>query len=338
MDSIEVALNGLMNDMYGRSSYFVGLGQALGGLGAIMYIFIRIWGHLARNEEIEITPLFRPVALAMCLLFYKPISGSIVKISQQMGTGTRVLVTSQLTRVNQLIANKQALIKDRTLRLATDMPAIETSETGSNQWYMDKLFNNSISNWVNEKATTYFSSVIDDIIQAIGEVFFNTAGILIKFLQTFFLLVLLITGPLTIGLSCFEWFYSGLAAWLGRIIHLVLWMPLVNIVGGMLQTVHIKMLEADIAQINATPNDVFTLTDTTMLAFYLLGTVAYTMVPLAASWVIESSGVGDAVGKATGGVKSAGAAAGGAAGAAGGALRGGMARVASMSSRSQNSI
>jgi len=337
MDSIERTLDYLLNTMYVKSALFIGIGRALGGLGSLMYIFIRVWGHLARNEEIEVTPLFRPVALAACLMFYGAIAGSVMTVNKSLSEGTEVLVTSELARVKSLMREKKRLLDQANLRLSTELPALTRGDDGSNN-VLGMLMNADVGNWISTTVVSQISEAVDKLLIAIGQALYNTAGILIKFLQTFFLLVLLITGPITIGLACFEWFYGGLASWVGRIIHLILWLPLVNIIGGMLERVHVAMLEVDIAQFNNTPGDVFTKTDVSLLAFYIMGTVAYAMVPTAASWVVESSGVGGAVTKLGGGLKSATGAVGGGAGAAAGVARASMKSAASLGSRMQNGI
>lgn len=334
-DSIETALNTLLKEMYTPTTSIVNLGKALGGLGAIMYIFFRIWGHLARNEEIDIYPLFRPVALAFCLLFYTQISGAIVDLSQAMDKGTQTLVSSQVAQVNALNKQKDLLLEQKKNDLYHINP--DLNGDGQMSWYDEMtgwISGNVVSTYLGNAAEYYMSKFFDEALKWIGELLFDTASIAIKFLQTFFLLVLLITGPLTFGLACFEWFYSGLSSWVARVIHLLLWLPLVNLLGGMLEHIHIIMLQQDIQQLQTTPADEFTAIDFGLIAFYILGTAGYIMVPKAASWVIESTGAGQAIGSLQSGMKMQGAAAGSAAGAAGGVMRG----VASVGSKAVNSI
>ncbi|PRY27819.1 conjugative transposon TraJ protein [Spirosoma oryzae] len=321
-DSIESALDTLLTTMYGQSSSFINLGKALGGFGSIMYLFYRIWGHMARNEEIDVFPLLRPVALALCLMFYTSLSGGIVSLSQKLDEGTQSLMTSQQSTVTQLNKQKDDLLKQRRNDLYQINP--DLNGDGEMSWY------DTMSSWVTGSAVAtylgnateyYISKYFDEALKWLGEILYDTASIAIKFLQTFFLLVLIITGPITFGLACFEWFYGGLAAWLGRVIHLLLWLPLTNLLGGMLEQVHIVMLRQDILQLQNTPADEFTSLDFGLVAFYLLGTAGYLMIPKAASWIVESTGAGGAVGSLQQGLRTAGAAAGSVAGAGMGSAR-----------------
>jgi len=320
-DSIEGALDLLMSTMYTESSTFIGLGQALGGLGALMYIFYRVWGHLARNEEIDVFPLFRPVALALCLLTYGQISGAIVSLSKALDEGTSGLVTSKVATVEGLNRQKDALLEQKYRA----MQAENLNAEGELSWY-DMMAGNTpgggLSAYIGSSLKFYMSKFFDEALKMLGEVLYNVASLGIKFLQTFFLLVMLITGPITMGLACFEWFYTGLATWAARVIHLLMWLPLVNLLAGMLESIHIVMLRQDILQLTNTPQDEFAVIDFGLIAFYILGTAGYLMIPQAASWIVESTGAGQAISNVKQGMALQGAGAGAAGGAAAGAVKG----------------
>ena len=94
------------------------------------------------------------------------------------------------------------------------------------------------------------------------------------------------------------------------------------------------MLKADIVQIVNTPKDTFSSSDFGLIVFYIIGTVAYFMVPKVASWVIESAGADSAVKSLAAGGQALGAPA----GAAIGAATGGAAGAAKAASGSSNSL
>ena len=321
-DSIEGALDLLMTSMYVESKVFIGLGQALGGLGTLMYIFFRIWGHLARNEEIDVYPLFRPVALAFCLLFYNSISGGIVTMNKTFDDSTSSIVTSKKATIDRLNTEKDRQLKIK--REAASAIDIDFNSDGDMSWWETMISwvpGVAMGNYLGNAISYMMSIFFDEFLQMFGKIMFNVASLGLKFFQTFFLLIMLITGPITIGLACFEWFYSGLASWAVRVIHLLMWLPLTNLLGGMLETIHITMLEQDILQITGGTVDEYAVVDFGMIAFYLLGSAGYFMIPTAASWVVESSGAGQAIAKLSGGAKLMGATAGSAAGAVSGSIK-----------------
>lgn len=322
--SIEDTLDTLLYQLAQDSTYMINLAQAIGGLGAVIYFFSRIWPPIIRNEEIDIYPLFRPFALAFCLVLYTNITSIVINLNAALSQGTEAFYVSKQATVDQLNTQKDQLLQQRFDKNHTGNPDVDQDGEVS---FMETLQSwiplVSAASYVADGMKLAVQSVLDEVLTYIGEKLYETASLLIKLLQTYFLLVLLIMGPITLGLACFEWFYGGLAAWVTRIIHLLLWLPLVNILGGLLESVHIQMLYTDIAQIKADTGD-FTQTDFTQIIFYLLGTVAYLLVPTAASWIVESTGVGNAVSTARSGVRSTGGLLGGlaGAGAAGGSIVG----------------
>lgn len=313
--SLESALDTLLTTLVSQSSTFIGLGQAVGGLGAMCYIFYRVWGHLARNEEIDVYPLFRPAALAICILFYDQIAGSIVTMSQKLNESTMTFVVAKQAQVQALTKQKKDIITDQGFKLKSTGDFNGDGKIDSFTEGVTAALT-VVPDMVTSGLSYAMSKLFDDMLMALGEVLYNFASIAIKFLQTFFLLIMLITGPLTFGLGCFDWFYNGLATWVARVIHLLLWLPLANILAGMLEQVHISMLQTDILQLQSTSADTFSGVDIGLIVFYLLGTAGYFCVPQAASYIIESSGAGGALASLQSGGKMGGAAVGGAVGAA----------------------
>lgn len=319
INTIDGMLDELLDTLVGESAQFIGTSQALGGLGSLMYIFYRVWGHLSRNEEIDIFPLFRPLALATCILLYSVISGSIVSITHKLDKATASTLASKRVDVATLDLKKAVALdtlEERRKRLAKPISFMDEPEA-----YLAAM--------IGDATADYSSRVIDKVISFVSRWIFNAAALIIKFLQTFFLAMMLIMGPLTFGLACFEWFYSGLAAWLTRVIHLMLWLPITNLLAGLLETIHIIALKQDIAQINNTPASTLDFSDVGISVFYILGTVGYFMVPTAASYVVESTGAGQAVAQMRAGGSTMGALGGSAKGAVLGTISGGM-KAASM--------
>ncbi len=279
----------------------VAFGQALGFIGSLCYVFYRVWGHMARAEPIDVYPLLRPFALALALLIYPLLVRGIVEIGKLLDTGTATMVTSQRAEVDRLNQLKKAQIRDNAGSIL--IPPGEDGEIGA--WdVMRTVFgptgsgNSLVGNAVSGVMQYYF----DQFLSWLGEIFYDLAGIYIKLISTFFLIVLALTGPITFGLATFEWFYSGLAAWFSRLIHVLLYIPLVNILGAILETIHISMLNQDLAVFQEqlrSGNTGMGSSDWGLIIFYFIGAGAYLSIPKVASYIIESTGVGDAISSAT---------------------------------------
>ncbi|MCX6213762.1 hypothetical protein [Spirosoma sp.] len=320
-DSVVQQLDTLVSQLLTQYSWFIGLAQAIGGLGALCYVFTRVWGHLARNEEIDIVPLFRPVALAICLMSYGGIVNGVTSVSGALNEMTQPFIDSQKTLVDNLTKQKKTAVaakRQKTLGL------IDTDHDGEESWMeiLKAMFDADSATQFGADMMSYsVQNVVDQLMTTLGEVLYLFAFLCLKFLVSFFIVVLLITGPITFGLATFEWFYSGLAAWCTRVINMLMWIPITNILSGMLESIHVMMLRKDLQQLAASTDSTFTLDDFTMVIFYLIGTVAYLTVPMAASWVVESSGADQAISKTLGGAKAGGGVLGGVGGVGGGVAR-----------------
>ena len=237
MDSMEQALDLVLKEMADDYSTFIGLGQAIGGLGSLLYIFYRVWAHMARNEKVDIYGLLRPVAMGFCLAFYGNIAGSIVALSGYLNEGTKPLVTSKSALVQQLDDQKDQALEQKKKEIVNTNPDLNgDGELSMYEKLMDYLPASSLTTYASNAISYAIQKYFDEFLLTIGELAYNVASLTIKFLMTFFLLVLLIMGPITFGLACFEWFYGGLAAWISRVVHLLLWIPIVNVLGGILET------------------------------------------------------------------------------------------------------
>ena len=319
--SVVAQLDTLVAELLKQYGWFIGLAQAIGGLGALCYIFTRVWGHLARNEEIDIFPLFRPVALAICLVSYGGIVNGVTALSGNLNEMTKPFIDDQKTLVESLTKQKKTAVaakRQKTLGL------IDSDHDGEESWLeiLKAMFSaDSATQFGADMMSFSVQNVVDQLLTTLGEVLYLFAYLCLKFLVSFFIVVLLITGPITFGLANFEWFYSGLASWCTRLLNMMMWIPITNILSGMLESIHVMMLRKDLAQLAASTDSTFTLDDFTMVIFYLIGTAAYMTVPMAAGWVVESSGADQAISKTLGGAKAGGAVLGGGGGIAAGGAR-----------------
>ncbi len=302
--SVEVATEQLMTTMRPHFTDFIAIGQAIGGVGAMCYVFVRIWGDWSRGQPIDVYPLLRPFALALALIGYPFIVDGLVGIGQALDSGTATLVNDSRTEVTMLNAQKDALLKVKWEKTNTEIMSGEGSD-----WLTtaQKIIPGVALGRMAVNAMQYGMSVwFDEMIRWVSEMLYTAAATGLKVIQTFFLLILFIVGPLTFGLACFDWFYGSLATWFARVIHVLLWLPVANIFGGIIEQVHITMLKIDIAQLQNTAPEATVGTDFTMIVFYVIGTIGYLLVPKVTGWILESAGVGGTAGSAIQPIASAG--------------------------------
>lgn len=238
------------------------------------------------------------------------------------------LVTEKSAEVKRLTGVKQTAVanrlKNRTLGL---MDTDGDKEIGFTEILAAMFSFSKSSQFASDMVSYTIQTWADQFLSLIGEVLYMVAFVLLKFLVSFFILVMLLTGPITIGLATFEWFYSGLASWVGRLLNLLMWIPITNLLAGMLESLHVEMLKRDIANLADPNNSAFTADNFSLVVFYAIGTVAYMTVPMTAGWIVEASGAGDAISRTLKGAQAGGGAVGGGVGVTAGAGAAGVGRI-----------
>ncbi len=126
---LETAIDEVFTRFADSFGVLVAFGQAIGFIGALCYVFYRIWGHMAPAEPIDVYPLLRPFALALCLLSYPLLVKGMVGIGRLLDKGTGSMVVSQKAEVERLNQLKKARLKENWDRIL--IPPGEDGEIGT---------------------------------------------------------------------------------------------------------------------------------------------------------------------------------------------------------------
>ncbi|MCS2713630.1 conjugative transposon protein TraJ [Bacteroides thetaiotaomicron] len=319
-DNLHQILRNLYQEMMPLCADMIGVAKGIAGLGALFYVASRVWQALSRAEPIDVYPLLRPFAIGLCIMFFPTIVlGTINAVMSPVVKGTHTILESQITDVQALQAEKDALEYNARVREGkawlVDDEVYDRKMEELGIWEMGEI----ISMWGERKwydMKMWFRQLVRDFF----ELLFNAAALTIDTLRTFFLVVLSILGPLAFALSVYDGFQSTLTSWLSRYISVYLWLPVADLFSAVLSKIQALMLQMDIGLLKD-PSYVPDGSNGVYIIFLIIGIIGYFSIPTVAGWVIQAGG-----GNATRGVNSAaskGAAlAGGVAGAAAGNVAG----------------
>ena len=319
-ENLHQILRNLYQEMMPLCGDMIGVAKGIAGLGALFYVASRVWQALSRAEPIDVYPLLRPFAIGLCIMFFPTIVlGTINAVMSPVVKGTHTILESQITDVQALQAEKDALEYDARVREGkawlVDDEVYDRKMEELGLWEMGEI----ISMWGERKwydMKMWFRQLVRDFF----ELLFNAAALTIDTLRTFFLVVLSILGPLAFALSVYDGFQSTLTNWLSRYISVYLWLPVADLFSAVLSKIQALMLQMDIGLLKD-PSYVPDGSNGVYIIFLIIGIIGYFSIPTVAGWVIQAGG-----GNATRGVNSAaskGAAlAGGVAGAAAGNVAG----------------
>ena len=281
---LQGTLNTVFQTMLGKCGELVGVGQSIAGFAALWYIAYRVWGHLARNEEIDFFPLLRPFAIGIALAVYPALVGLMNTVLQPTVDGTNALVADSNQGIGTLLQQKQALLEQG----AEWQMFVGPDGSGSlDKWESlsgnaDSGLFSGVSNWAKfemAKASYNIRNKFKVMLSEFLEVAYEAAALCINTVRIFYLVVLAIVGPLVFGLAVFDGFRHVLVAWLAKYIHIFLWLPVANIFGSLIGQVQQEMLKVDIAQLQSSGQTWFGATDAAYLVFLLMGIVGYFTVP-----------------------------------------------------------
>ncbi|HXD79039.1 MAG TPA: conjugative transposon protein TraJ [Puia sp.] len=305
---LQTTLENVYNTMMVHCGELMGIGQALAGLGALLYICYRVWGHLARAEPIDVFPLLRPFGLGLLITLYPGFIGAINGLLQPTVSGTAALVNDANAAITVLLEQKEAAIEQSTdwqMYVGPDGSGSESKweqYSGESETGVFSGLTNAVKFQL-ARISYNFRNGVKVVLSEVLQIVYEAAALCINTLRTFELLLMAILGPLVIGLSVYDPFRSALYAWLGRYINVFLWLPVANIFGSLCGQIQAEMIKVDIAQIQASGSTAFSQTDVAYIIFLIIAIIGYFCIPSITSHIINvfPSGGGALLSKVSGG-------------------------------------
>jgi conjugative transposon TraJ protein len=289
---LQNTLENVYNTMMVHCGELMGIGQALAGFGALLYISYRVWGHMARLEPIDVYPLLKPFGLGLLIALYPGFIGVLNGLLQPTVSGTAALVNDANAAITTLLQQKEAALEQ-----STDWQMYVGSDgSGSmEKWeqYSGEAETGVFSGLTNAvkfqlaKISYNFRNGVKVVLSEVLQILYEAAALCINTLRTFELLLMAILGPLVIGLSVYDPFRQALSAWLGRYINVFLWLPVANIFGSLCGQIQAEMIKVDIAQIQASGSTAFSSTDVAYIIFLIIAIIGYFCVPSITNHIIH---------------------------------------------------
>ncbi|MBO3272163.1 conjugative transposon protein TraJ [Hymenobacter defluvii] len=289
--SLQKLLDSLYTEMLPLVSDMMLFGRALAGLGALIYISSRVYGHMARAESIDFLPLLRPIGIGMAIAFFPGVLAIFNGVLGGLTNFTDAMVNQQNAQIVVLMAQKQtamnarpenaAFVSDEAFeRELEGKSVLDFGKDGAAALYLDKFsydVKSSFRNW----------------IKNVLELSHYAASLVLNTIRTFFLIILSIIGPLSFGFAVWPGFEGTLNNWIARYVNVFLWLPVANIFGAMIGKIQIMMLQLDISQIQSGGS--IEQADMGYLIFLIIAIAGYFTVPSVAGWIVASSGMSGAI-------------------------------------------
>lgn len=324
-DNLHAILRSLYVEMMPLCGEMAGVAKGIAGLGALIFIAMKVWQSLARAEPIDVYPLLRPFAIGFAIMFFPTfVLGTMNSILSPIVQGTHKMLENQTFNMNEYREQKDKLEYEAMMRNPETAFLVSNEEFDKQLeelgWSPSDMI--TMTGMYMDRVSYNMEKSIRDFFREILELLFAASALVIDTIRTFFLVVLSILGPIVFAIGVWDGFQSSITGWVSRYVSVYLWLPVADIFSTILAKIQELMLKNDISALENDPNFSIEASNGVYIVFMIIGIIGYFTIPTVANWIIQAGG-GGAYNKNVNSVASkTGSVVGGAAGAAAGNIIG----------------
>ena len=295
-ENLHQILHTLYQEMMPLCSNLTGVAKGIAGLGALFYVAAKVWQALARAEPIDVYPLLRPFAIGLCIMFFPTfVLGTINTVLSPVVKGCHGMLETQTFDMNKYREQKDKLEYEANKRNPETAYLVDKEEFDKKLdelgWSAGDLI--TMGGMYIDRAEYRMKQNIRKWFQELLELLFQSAGLVIDTIRTFFLIVLSILGPIAFAISVYDGFQSTLTQWITRYISVYMWLPVSDLFSSVLARIQVLMLTKDIEAMSD-PTFIPDSTNTVYMVFLIIGIFGYFTIPTVATWIIMAGGVSGA--------------------------------------------
>ena len=210
------------------------VGRAIGGLGALMYLGYMGWQMAAGDREWEITPMLKPILIGFTLVYWSGFVSLIQKPFETIAEPGIAIFSDIESEVNDLRVQrfkKQQQLLDAVIKLKAEEDAKQdvinnTAKDADDSWFdisggLDKLIQ-PIKEW-QARMQFQMQKLVAEIIEFVCLSILRICVYLIFFIQKIWAYILIILGPIAVGMSLIPGFENSLYSWVSKFININLY-------------------------------------------------------------------------------------------------------------------
>lgn len=295
-ENLHQILHTLYQEMMPLCSNLTGVAKGIAGLGALFYVAAKVWQALARAEPIDVYPLLRPFVIGLCIMFFPTfVLGTINTVLSPVVKGCHGMLETQTFDMNKYREQKDKLEYEANKRNPETAYLVDKEEFDKKLdelgWLAGDLI--TMGGMYIDRAEYRMKQNIRRWFQELLELLFQSAGLVIDTIRTFFLIVLSILGPIAFAISVYDGFQSTLTQWITRYISVYMWLPVSDLFSSVLARIQVLMLTKDIEAMSD-PTFIPDSSNTVYMVFLIIGIFGYFTIPTVANWIIMAGGVSGA--------------------------------------------
>ncbi|KMQ72248.1 membrane protein [Chryseobacterium koreense] len=226
------AFTKLDTTMAAQSAGAVMLGQAIGGFGALCYMGYLGWQMQEGARPWEVTPMIRPTIIAFILMYWGAFTSMIqyplqslaepgIALFQDIEKDANDLRVQRFIKQNQIL---EVLIKTQAEEEAKQETLDKLEKKADDSWFdidVDKLLAPA-KEWY-MKMEFKIQKTLSEIIEAVSLTILRVCTYLIFFIQKIWSYVLIVLGPIAVGMSLIPGFENSFNNWVTKFININLY-------------------------------------------------------------------------------------------------------------------
>ncbi len=210
------------------------VGRAIGGLGALMYLGYMGWQMAAGDREWEIVPMLKPILIGFTLIYWTGFVNLLQAPFEAIAEPGIAIFSDIESEVNDLRIErfkKQQQLLDAVIKLNAEEDAKQdvidnTSKDADDSWFdisdgIDKLLQ-PIKEW-QIRMEFQMQKLVAEIIEFVCLSILRVCVYLIFFIQKIWAYILIILGPIAVGMALIPGFENSLYSWVSKFININLY-------------------------------------------------------------------------------------------------------------------
>lgn len=301
-----------ITDIFGE---FLSDAQALAAIFMLLYFGVESFKMMSGDKRLEIIPLLRPFALGLVLMFWNPFIEVISYPGEVLTEHSKDMFYNKIDEVEMLSRERYALIDSVAIELMHSSLEVERAEeeVKDDKWYDFNIDFSAIGEkiaglwvYVVAKVRMLLFSIVEFLVVTIWQLCIY----LVFFLQIIFTGILVTLGPIAFAFSVLPAFRDAYVQWIARFVSVSLYSVIGYIVLSLSLAIMGYGIEKEIAILHeALSNEAAFIMYVGMssggvnsfILTLLLGAFSMLTIPFVSTWVVSTTGIGQAVGGMVGG-------------------------------------
>ena len=210
------------------------VGRAIGGLGALMYLGYMGWQMAAGDREWEIVPMLKPILIGFTLVYWTGFVNLLQAPFEAIAEPGIAIFSDIESEVNDLRIErfkKQQQLLDAVIKLKAEEDAKQevienTTEDADDSWFdisegLDKLIQ-PIKEW-SIRMEFQMQKLVAELIEFCCLSVLRVCVYFIFFIQKIWAYILIILGPIAVGMALVPGFENSFYSWVSKFININLY-------------------------------------------------------------------------------------------------------------------